>query len=301
MVHFKLNFNRSVCFASAIAAAVVLVGCKDEQESSNTPVKLTQTSVQVKDEQTYESLNSTLRVKFKNPGMSQQEAYLDIMHPATAFRIYNDARSWEETGQDIAEFLKTSVPIDATTAQVFELGREYGETSDEFKKHDLSEKILAQTKLEAEKVHGNRLVKFLSAPSNPVSLSLGKYNFEEKNFKIDHCLFSDKLKYTKDEARFAQNMKGADQERCYFRTTNTELRVGFVGGSNVRLNIEDIALAKKIESERSTLKIEVFGYVDSLQRDRVGGNLAKERTLLIAPQKLVLIDSSDKVIFETEI
>ena len=33
----------------------------------------------------------------------------------------------------------------------------------------------------------------------------------------------------------------------------------------------------------------------------VGGNLVKERTVLIAPQKIVLIDSSDKVIFETKI
>lgn len=297
----KPNFVCSVALASTIASAILLAGCKDDEKVSKEPEKTVEVTASKSEEPTFESLNNTLVAKFANPGEGQSDSYLDVMYPATAFRLYNKYRSWDETGQDIAESLTTSVPSDATTAEVFELGREYGETTDEFKKHDLSEKISAQTKAEAEKVNGNRLVKFLSNPSNSVSLRLGKYNFEEKSFKIDHCLFSDKLKYTKEEARFAQNMKGADQERCYFRTTNTELRVGFVGGSNVRLKIDDVDLARKIEGERSALKIEVYGYLDSVQRERVGGNLVKERTVLIAPQKIVLIDSSDKVIFETKI
>lgn len=297
----KPNFVRSIALASAIASAVLSAGCKEDNEVSKEREKTVEVTATKNDEPTFESLNNTLVAKFDDPGEGPSDSYLDIMYPATAFRLYNNYRTWDETGNDIAELLTTSVPSDATAAEVFELGREYGTTSDEFKKHDLSEKISAQTKTEAEKVNGNRLVKFLSAPSNSVSLSLGKYNFEEKSFKIDHCLFSDKLKYTKDEARLAQNMKGADQERCYFRTTNTELRVGFVGGSNVRLKVDDVDLARKIESERSSLKIEVFGYVDSVQRERAGGNLVKERTVLIAPQKLVLIDSGDNVIFETKI
>ncbi|HFQ8053317.1 TPA: hypothetical protein ACHTCR_005200 [Pseudomonas putida] len=300
MSSLKPDFVRSIALASAIASALLLVGCKDEKEAPKEAKKQVETAAKV-DEPTFESLNNTLVAKFSNPGEGQPESYLDILYPATAFRLYNSYRTWDETGQDIAEFLKTSVPSDATTAEVFQLGREYGDTTDEFKKRDLSEKISAQTKAEAEKVNGNRLVKFLSVPTNPVSLELGKYNFDEKSFKIDHCLFSDKLKYTKEEARLAQSMKGADQERCYFRTTNTELRVGFVGGSDVRFKVEDSDLARKIEGERGNLKIEVFGYVDSVERERVGGNLVKERTVLIAPQKLLLIDSSDKVIFETKI
>ena len=297
----KPNFVRSIALASVMASAVLSAGCKEDNEVSKEREKTVEVTATKNDEPTFESLNNTLVAKFDNPGEGQPDSYLDIMYPATAFRLYNNYRTWDETGKDIAELLTTSVPSDATTAEVFELGREYGSTSDEFKKHDLSEKILAQTKSEAEKVNGNRLVKFLSVPNNSVSLSLGKYNFEEKSFKIDHCLFSDKLKYTKDEARFAQNMKGADQERCYFRTTNTELRIGFVGGSNVRLKVDNVDLARKIENERGGLKIEVFGYVDSVQRERIGGNLVKERTVLIAPQKLVLIDSGNNVIFETNI
>ncbi|GLO06409.1 hypothetical protein PPUJ20005_03770 [Pseudomonas putida] len=297
----KPNFVRSVALASAVASALLLIGCKDENEAPKESNKQFEATAAKSDEPTFESLNNTLVAKFSNPGEGQQDSYLDILYPATAFRLYNSYRTWDETGQDIAEFLKTSVPSDATTAEVFQLGREYGDTTDEFKKRDLSEKIAAQTKAEAEKVNGNRLVKFLSVPTNPVSLELGKYNFDEKSFKIDHCLFSDKLKYTKEEARLAQSMKGADQERCYFRTTNTELRVGFVGGSDVRFRVEDSDLARKIEGERGNLKIEVFGYIDSVERERVGGNLVKERTVLIAPQKLLLIDSGDKVIFETKI
>jgi len=114
-------------------------------------------------------------------------------------------------------------------------------------------------------------------PGQQAALKLSKYNFEEKNFKINHCLFSDKLQYTKGEQRIVQNLKGADQERCYFRTSNTELKIGFVGGSNVRLKVEDPELARKIAAEKDSLRIEVFGYVDSVQRDKVGGTLVKER------------------------
>ncbi|RRV40103.1 hypothetical protein [Pseudomonas sp. p106] len=297
----KPNLVNIVAVVATIASLGVMSGCKDDENtvpaSANTNAKSSVKS----DELAFDELNSTFSAKFENPGQGAPDSYLDILNPAVGFGLYNNLRNWEESGQDIAELLKTSVLGEAESSEVFKLGREYDDATDEFKKRDLSEQILAQTKVEASKVDGNRLVRFLSVPGQQAALKLSKYNFEEKNFKIDHCLFSDKLQYSKDEQRIAQNLKGADQERCYFRTSNTELKIGFVGGSNVRLKVEDPELARKIAAEKDSLRIEVFGYVDSVQRDKVGGALVKERRVLISPQKLVLIGADRNVILETKI
>ncbi|PTV51764.1 hypothetical protein [Pseudomonas putida] len=297
----KAKLVNVVAAAATIAGLGVMLGCKGENNTEPASVNKVVEKSAKKDEPTFDDLNATLSAKYENPGEGVPGSYLDILNPATAFGLYNNLRKWDESGQDIAELLKSSAFGEAEASEAFTLGRQYGDASDDFKKRDLSEKILSVAKIEADKVEGNRLVKFLSVPGDQAALELSRYNFEEKEFKVDHCLFSDKLEYTKEEQRVAQNLKGADQQRCYFRTSNTELKIGFIGGSNVRLKVASPELARKIEAEKSQLVIEVYGYVDSVERDKVGGRLVKERRVLIAPQKLVLIDSSKKVIFEAAI
>lgn len=294
-----MNLQPRILCVLAVASLAALSGCDEAQEKvkhSESPAA----SVPVENQEpTFDDLNTTLFATFPSPERIQPALALDILQPETAFGLYNSLRTWEEDGKDLANLLKSS--LGEGGVPVFKLGREYSNTSDEFKKHDLEVKILAETLHEAAKVEGNRLVKFLSEPGKPVSLDVGKYNFEENTFKIDHCLFSDKIEYSKEERRYAQNLKGSDQERCYFRTTNTELKVGFTGGSKVIFKIEDLDLARKIEGQRKKLKVAVYGYVESVRREKVGGNLVKERFVLIAPQRVELIDAHGQVLAESTI
>lgn len=301
MIYPKPKTLSSLALLMSCVSLAALTGCNDDQASGRQSEVSATAAHAENHEPTYDELNTTLTAKFPSPGRVQDASSLDILQPETAFRLYNNLRTWQEDGQDIAKLLETSLGEGGDGVSVFKLGREYSETTDEFKKHDLEGKILAETQQEAAKVDGIRSVSFLSEPGKPVSLELGKYNFDKMTFKIDSCLFSDKLKYSKEEARNAQHMRGADQERCYFRTSNTELRVGFAGGSKVRFKVENSDLARKIEAERSELKIAVYGYVESVQRDKVGGNLAKERLILIAPQRVVLLDAKGQVLTETTI
>ncbi|MFF7864459.1 hypothetical protein [Pseudomonas monteilii] len=299
MIYLKPKILSSLTLAFAFGSLGALSGCNDHPEKAKQPEASSPSVSTESPEPTFEELNTTLVAKFSRPDESQESTSLDILRPETAFALYNSLRSWEEDGRDIARLLQTSVGEGAVP--LFKLGMNYSSATDEFKKRDLEEKILAETKREASKIHGNRSVIFVSEPGSLVSLSLGEYNFDEKSFKVDHCLFSDKLEYSKEESRYAQNLKGADQERCYFRTTNTELKVGFVGGSRVRFKVEDPDLARKIAEKRGQLKFKVYGYVESVQRDKVGGNLVKERRVLIAPQRVVLTDSNGQVLSEANI
>ncbi|MBV4513799.1 hypothetical protein [Pseudomonas kurunegalensis] len=299
MIYPKPKTLSSLALLMTCVSLAALTGCNGDQASggeSKVPAAQAENH-----EPTYDELNTTLIAKFPSPGRAQEASSLDILQPETAFRLYNNLRTWQEDGRDIANLLETSLGEGGDGVHIFKLGREYSETSDEFKRHDLEGKILAETQQEAAKVDGNRSVKFLSEPGKQVSLALGKYNFDEMTFKIDSCLFSDKLKYSKEEARNAQHIRGADQERCYFRTSNTALRVGFVGGSKVKFKVESSDLARKIEADRNVLRIAVYGYVESVQRDKVGGNLAKERLVLIAPQRVVLLYANGQVLTETTI
>lgn len=299
MIYLKSMILSSLTLAIAVGSLGALSGCNDNQEKLKQSVASAPSAPTNSSEPTFEELNTTYVAKFSRPEKSQESSSLDILRPETAFALYNNLRSWDEDGKDIARLLETSVG--EGEIPVFQMGREYSGIADEFKKRDLEEKIFTETKREAAKVDGNRLVKFVSEPGSLVSLKVGEYNFDDMTFKIDHCLFSDKLEYSKEEMRYAQGMKGADQERCYFRTTNTELKVGFVGGSKVRFKVEDPDIARRIAAERSQLKVQVFGYVDSVQRNKVGGNLQKERFVLIAPYRVALIDANNVVLAETSI
>lgn len=298
MNHRHPKIPRAFTCAITFVAMAALSACNDEEKESKQP-ESSSVAVHVEsNEENYDDLNSTLIAKFPSPGQSDESSSLDILRPETSFRLYNNLRTWDEDGKDIATLLETSLGEGGDDVLVFKLGWEYGGTNDAFKKRDLEQKILAETQREAEQVEGLRSVKFLSEPGKIVSLELGHYNFDEMSFRIDHCLFSDKLEYSKEEMRLAQSLRGSDQKRCYFRAANTELRVGFVGGSVVRFKVENPELARNIEAQRSELKIAVYGYVESVQREKVGGNLVKERLVLIAPQRVLLMDASGQILSE---
>lgn len=296
----KAALKKAVVFAAAVGI-LSISACSDEKEPQKVASKAVESASNKPAEPTYEDLNNTLLAKFDDPGIGQPDAYIDIRYPTVAFQLYNSLRSWDESGEDIAKLLKLSISPEIEIAEVFSLGHQYGLSKDEFEKRDLANKISEQTKIEAGKVKGKRLVSFLSTPGEPASLNIGEYDFDSKGFKIDDCLFSDKLEYTKEEKRLAQTFRGARQERCYFRTFNSEMKVGFTGGSKVLLKVEDESLARKIASERNNLKVKVYGYIESVRRDRVGGQLVEERIVLIAPQKIELIDDGGQVVLATKV
>ena len=299
-IHLDASFRKAIAISSIIASSVLLYGCSEEETpAAEKIVKVEATAadpvIQSVTSSIYSSKN--LKVKtFPNPGMGEDDEYLDILYPTTAFQLYHSLRDWEETPEQLAEFVKLSVSPEVNVADVFRLGSEYQDEKDEFKKRDLMEKIAAETRHEADKVKGKKLVKFYNPESHGVYLNIGAYDFDLKAFRIDDCLFSDKLNYTKEERRFEQQFRGVEQERCYFKTTNGHFKVGFTGGSSVLLKVEDETLAREIASKRKELKVKVYGYIQAVEFAS-----SESRTILVAPQKIDLLDANRQVIYSSTI
>jgi len=217
MKHWQPGILRSFTYAITFSSIAALSACNDEKKESKQPGSSSAAVNVESNEENYDDLNATLIAKFTSPGPGDESSSLDILRPETPFRLYNNLRTWGEDGRDIASLLETSLGEGGDDVLVFKLGREYGNTNDAFKKHDLEQKILAETQREAGKVEGVRSVKFLSDPGKIVSLEVGHYNFDEMSFKIDHCLFSDKLEYSKEEMRLAQKSERERPEALLFQ------------------------------------------------------------------------------------
>jgi len=131
-------------------------------------------------------------------------------------------------------------------------------------------------------------------------LPLSNYDFGRKGFSIDSCLLSDKLEYTEDEERDPTLLAKAEKIRCYMNPGPNNYYLGFTGGSSIFFEVSDEVLAKKIEATRETIQISIFGYVKEIQREKLGGNLGPQRYVLIAPQRIDVVDTKNHMTLLTK-
>lgn len=237
-----------------------------------------------------EDENKPNTVSFTDPGIGDFRDYLDMRNPLVAFNLYNSKRDWDESAIDISDSVGDAFKARKESPELSRLGAERLSTTDNFKKKDLTEKISALATELAAKLQGKSLVKFASDEWLPVGLS--GYDFDNKGFSIDNCLFSDKLTYSDEESRNSTSLSQAPQLRCYLNPGPVPYYIGFTGGSTAFFKVEDEAKARHIESVRESVRVEVYGYVKSVERERLGGSLGPQRYVLIAPQRIDVIDSS---------
>lgn len=285
------RFKRCVITVMIGLSSTALVACSDGEKE---PAKH-QAAVQQK--QTKEDLeaianiaaeNQPLKTDLPTLPMGEVSDYQNLLTPVAPLRYYTALRSWDESKEDViksvTDQIAPSMKIDSSA--LYEYGYGIITTEDAFQKRDLGEKVYTIVQAEAAKVgKDNRLVKVETRQG------LDPYNFDSKVFKTSGCLFSDKLDYTVEESRNQQAMSRAQKPRCYLRTM-ADFNVGIVGGSKVFFNIADEELAKKIEAHRDRTHLVVYGYVSSVERERLGGRLFEKRYVMVAPQRVDVVDNS---------
>lgn len=244
--------------------------------------------------------NAPKVVTFRDPGMAELVNYLDAKQPMTAFNLYNAKRDWTETPEDIADSIADAFNVREANPELYRLASVRQSEQDSFKKKDLTGQLGILVGEEADKVKANNLVKLSGDDWTPISLS--SYDPKAKGFRIDNCLFSDKVDYSDEEKRTATSMSRAGPLRCYLNPGPTSYYIGFQGGSGVLLDVADEALARKIEASKETIKIDIYGYVKSIERERFAGEFGPQRYVLIGPQRIDLKDgATGKIIFTKNI
>ncbi|MFJ2684229.1 hypothetical protein ACIOYV_10860 [Pseudomonas sp. NPDC087342] len=250
--------------------------------------------------QQLEQENAPRMVTFSDPGRAEPNAYLDAKQPMTAFNLYNAKRDWAETPEDIADAMADAFNLRKANPELYRLASQRQSEGDAFKKKDLTAALGILVAEEAAKVKSNDLVKLSSDDWTPISLS--NYDPQAKGFRIDNCLFSDKLDYSDEEKRNATTMARAPKLRCYLNPGPTSYYIGFQGGSDLLLEVSDESLARQIESSREKLGIDIYGYVKSVERERFAGEFGPQRFVLISPQRIDLKDGvTGKTIYSKNI
>lgn len=308
MVLGQKKFLARQLLALAIAAGcVLLAGCGGESEppraeNFTASGKFVPVDVKAADQAVLQQLaqeNAPRVVVFQNPGMADPNAYLDAKQPMTTFNLYNAKRDWNESPEDIAESIADAFNVRKANPELYRLASERLSEQDSFKKKDLTTAIGVLVGEEAEKSKQYNLVKLSSDDWTPVSLS--NYDQQAKGFRIDNCLFSDKLEYSDEEKRNSTAMARAPKLRCYINPGPTPYYLGFKGGSDILLDVKDEVLARKIEASRDSLKIDIWGYVKSVERERFAGEFGPQRIVLIGPQRIDLKSADGKIIYSKNI
>lgn len=307
----KLLLGRRLLALAVPVGSVLLAGCGGGSEPPKAKASMaiqasgksasgdTKTSDQAVMQQLDQESASRV-VTFQDPGMAEPNAYLDAKDPMTSFNLYNAKRDWIETPDDIAESIADAFNLRKANPELYRLASERLSEQDSFKKKDLTTALGILVGEEAEKTKQNNLVKLSSDDWTPISLS--NYDHQAKGFRVDNCLFSDKLDYTDDEKRNATAMARAPKLRCYLNPGPTSYYIGFQGGSELLLDVSDEALARKIEASRESLKIDIYGYVRSVERERFAGEFGPQRFVLIGPQRIDLKDGvTGKIIYTKNI
>ena len=241
--------------------------------------------------------NAPRIVSFPDPGKAEPNAYLDARLPMTAFNLYNAKRDWVEAPDDIADSIADAYNVRKANPELYRLASERLSEKDSFKRKDLTNALSALVAKEAEKTKVNNLVKLSSDEWLPISLS--GYDDQAKGYHIDNCLFSNKLEYTDEEQR-SQSRMAQNPLRCYLNPGPIPYYIGFQGGSNVVLDVADETLARKIEASRDTIRIDIYGYVRSVERERFAGEFGPQRYVLIGPHRIDLRDGTTGEVIYTK-
>ncbi|WP_415760660.1 hypothetical protein [Pseudomonas sp. LT1P18] len=244
--------------------------------------------------------NTPRMVTFTNPGVGDLASYLDAKQPMIVFNMYNAKRDWPETPEDIADSMGDPFAIRGANPDLYRIATERQSAKDSFKKKDLATELNMLVSKEAESIGQSNLVKLSSDDWTPIALST--FDQSAKGFRIDNCLFSDKLEYNDEERRSSTTLARAPKIRCYLNPGPTNYFIGFQGGSGLLLDVSDESLARVIEAQRETIKIDIYGYVKSVARERFAGEFGPQRFVLIAPQRIDLKDGvTGKVIYTKNI
>lgn len=310
-VGHRLVVSRGLRALVVPVASVLLAGCGGgneppkvkDAEAVQATEKSTSVDTKAADQAVMQQLaqeNAPKVVSFRDPGLAEPASYLDAKQPMTAFNLYNAKRDWKETPEDIADSIADAFNVREANPDLYRMASERQSEQDSFKKKDLTAQLGVLVGEEADKTKANNLVKLSGDDWTPISLS--SYDSEAKGFRIDNCLFSDKIEYTDEEKRNATSMSRAGPLRCYLNPGPTSYYIGFQGGSSVLLDIADEALARKIEASKKTIQIDIYGYVKSIERERFAGEFGPQRFVLISPQRIDLKDgSTGKVIYSKNI
>lgn len=216
-------------------------------------------------------------------------AYLYNAHSDAPVTVPEFIESW---GSGIslsnAGFLTGDEAIDS-------LMRKYGETSDQFKQHDIAKQIepLYQAHLDASKQI--RYVEVTLPPQAP----LKGYDFATKAFPFPLSAFNDYHYMTKQERdNFIRGSISRPETRGSISWSRpNRYSLSFTNGKQFQsLVVEDESQAREIEaliSSRKPMNITVFGYLESLQtgQESISDGF---RTSLIKITKLVIREGDDK-------
>ena len=304
--HYSLLRRRMLALAIS-SGCMLLAGCGGESEpprAENTNASANRAAVDAKasDQAVLQQLaqeNAPRVVVFQDPGLADPNAYLDAKQPMTTFNLYNAKRDWDESSEDIAESIGDAFNLRKANPELYRLASGRMSEQNSFKKKDLTTAIGLLVGEEAEKSKQYNLVKLSSDDWTPISLS--NYDQQAEGFRIDNCLFSDKLEYTDEEKRNSTSMARAPKLRCYINPGPNSYYLGFQGGSELLLDVPDQALARVLEATRESLKIDIYGYVKSVERERFAGAFGPQRFVLIGPQRIDLKDSTGKIVYSKNI
>jgi hypothetical protein len=310
--------TKGILFATLTALSItVLTGCG--QESAPAPKVDTRTEKQKKADAIYNPtpeqkaqqaaerqarIDADLprRIDFSDPGTADDSKYLDISETFVAYKVYNAKKAWDESPEDIAKSTMILQDTNGVDPRISTIGSKLWHARDAFEKSDLQKEQAAIVSEISQPYHDTQWVK-VSLPANVASLE--SYDFNQKGFPVAEALFTDKLSLTDTDSKNQQygNFKSVKPVKAYLSNIPSDYKIGFTGAADKMLiNVEDEKLARKIESARPTANVEIYGYVESIQRRRLNGTDQKERFVMMHVQKIQIVDGkTGEVLVATKI
>jgi hypothetical protein len=313
MKNRNLSSLSSITLALTVAFSTALLsGCGDEKNATKPD---TRTEEQKKSDEVYNptpeqkakqeaerqariDANKPRSIEFSNPGIGEDSNYTDIGKIMVAFKIYNARRDWEETPDDIADSSAVRLNYDGIDRELFALEQKRGQTSDSFKKADIAKEMATVVSSISEPYKNVQLVKI---SFNSDTINLRAYDFTLKGFKVGEAFFSDKVRLSEGDKQNTSNgngLKGAPSNAAVsFIPLNYYVGI-FNTTNNTFINVDDEQVARKIEAARNTAKVDVYGFVQSVQRPRVNGVDQEKRYVYIQPQRIDIRDGkTNKILF----
>ncbi|WP_277960720.1 hypothetical protein [Pseudomonas sp. RIT-To-2] len=279
-------------------ACLALAGCSGGDEAPKKADKISQAPQAdkqpvLKTDSPEAPQNRPLREDLPAVPMGDLSAYKNIITPVAPLRYYTAYRGWDESNEEVLEAVTDSISpaVKRDNPALYAAGYDYISAQDAFKKHDAANEVIKLVQQEGASVAGRRLVRI------DTLAQLDSYNFSTKGFGVSSCFFSDKEYYSDNEMKSPQAMARAAKPRCLMATGMTNYAVGMIGGSKVSFPVSDEGLARKIEAAKDSTHLVVYGYVGSVQRERLGGRLFKKRFVMVIPQRVDLVENkTDEVL-----
>ncbi|CAM3869516.1 hypothetical protein CCOS865_02360 [Pseudomonas reidholzensis] len=299
------NPLQRTALAVALTLGVLSVsGCGDDKQA---PAVDTRTAAQKKADEVYNptpeqkaqqaaerqariDADKPHKVEFTDPGMGSDADYTDIGQTMVAFKIYNARRDWQESADDVADSSAVILNYKGVDPRLLDLEKKRKGTADGFEKADIAKEITGIVSEISEPFKNTQWVKVTLASD---FIGLKSYDFTLKGFKVGEEFFTDKVGLTDlDKSNMAYgNQSKIAPPKATISNLPLHYNFGFVNATDDTLiKVEDEQLARKIEAARPTAKIEIYGFVQSVQRTRINGADQKDRYVYIQPQRIDIQD-----------